>query len=150
MERISYNDIPKGMFEKLRELENFIDNSPLDMQLLELIRLRVAQENGCAYCVDMHHKELKHLNESDLRLSSVCVWEEAPYFSEKERAVLAFTDALTRLNKTPLPGDIYNPLVNFFTKEEICFLTLAVSQINTWTKLMKTFLFVPGNYKVTS
>lgn len=148
MERITYKDIPKGMFEKLRDIENFIESSTLDMQLLEIIRLRVAQKNGCAYCVDMHHKELKHTGETELRLASLCVWEETPYFTEKERVVLKFTDALTKLSRSPILDDVYNPLLNFFSKEEISYLTLAISQINTWTRLMKVFQFTPGVYKV--
>jgi len=80
MERINYQDIPNGMFDILMKIENFINESSLDFKLLEIVRLRVAQKNGCAYCVDMHHKELKNTNETDLRLSSICVWEETPYF----------------------------------------------------------------------
>ena len=148
MERITYQDIPKGMFENLREIENFINTSSLEFKLLEIIRLRVAQMNGCAYCVDMHHKELKEVAETELRLSSLCVWEETPYFSEKERAVLTFTEALTNLSQKPISDAIYTPLLEFFSKEEICFLTLTIAQINTWTRLMKTFQFIPGNYKV--
>ncbi|WP_136481326.1 carboxymuconolactone decarboxylase family protein [Cognatitamlana onchidii] len=148
MERISYKDIPKGMFENLLSVESFINNSTLEMHLLEIIRLRVGQINGCAYCVDMHHKELKELNETDLRLSSLCVWEATPYFTDKERAVLEFTDRLTTLNGKPISNDIFNRLLEFFTKEEISYLTLAISQINTWTRLMKTFRFTPGNYSV--
>ena len=148
MERITYQDIPKGMFENLRAIEEFIDNSSLDPKLLELIKLRVSQKNGCAYCVDMHYKELKHLGETELRLSSVCVWEETPYFTEKERAVLYFTDALTKLNRSPITSHVYNSLLDFFTKEQITYLTLAISQINTWNRLMKVFAFTPGNYKV--
>ncbi|WP_420570767.1 carboxymuconolactone decarboxylase family protein [Kordia sp.] len=149
MERISYGDIPTGMFQHLQKLEDFIKNSDLDKQLLELIRLRVSQKNGCAYCVDMHYKELKKAGETELRLSSVCVWEETPYFSEKERAVLAFADALTKLKRTPFPDEIYNPLLKFFSKEEICILTLTITQINSWNRLMKVFLFTPGNYVAT-
>lgn len=149
MQRITYEDIPLGMFENLRQIESYINNTTLDLHLLELIRLRVAQKNGCAYCVDMHHKELKHLNETDLRLSSICVWEETTYFSDTERVVLNFTDALTKLSREPISDKVYNPLLEFFSKKEICFLTLAIAQINTWTRLMKTFQFVPGNYKVT-
>lgn len=148
MERITYNDIPKGMFDQLMSIENFINNSSIDIKLLELIRLRVAQKNGCAYCVDMHHKELQHLQETDLRLSSLCVWKETPYFTEKERAVLQFTDTLTKLSREPIKDEVYTPLEAFFSKEEICYVTLAISQINTWTRLMKTFRFTPGNYKV--
>ena len=148
MERIKYQDIPKGMFENLMSTEDFINQSSLETRLLELIRLRVAQINGCAYCVDMHHKELKHLGETDLRLSSLCVWKEAPYFSKKEVAVLHLTDVLTKLNQDPLAEEVFNALAPHFNKKEICFLTLAISQINTWTRLMKTFKFKPGNYQV--
>lgn len=150
MERINYQDIPEGMLDILLKVENFINESTLEFNLLEIIRLRVAQINGCAYCVDMHHKELKNVNETDLRLSSLCVWEETSYFTEKERAVLKFTDTLTQLSKNLIADEIYNPLLTFFSKEEICILTLAISQINTWTRLMKTFQFTPGNYKINN
>jgi len=148
MERISYRDIPKGMFENLMAVENYISSSSLDIKLLELIRLRVAQKNGCAYCVDMHHKELRHLGETDLRLSSLCVWKETPYFSEKEIAALRLTEILTRLSRDPLTKEVFDGLLPYFNKEEICFLTLAIAQINSWTRLMKTFKFSPGNYEV--
>lgn len=150
MERISYKDIPQGMFEKLRDIEDYLENSSIEFKLLELIRLRVAQKNGCAYCVDMHYKELKHSGESELRLSSLCVWKETPYFTNKERAVLTFTDYLTKLSREPLKDKIFNPLLDFFSKTEICYLTLTISQINTWSRLMKTFKFEPGNYKVNN
>lgn len=148
MERISYRDIPKGMFENLMTTEEYINSSSLETHLLELIRLRVAQKNGCAYCVDMHHKELKFLGETDLRLSSLCVWKETPYFTEKEMAALNLTDVLTKLSRDPLSEAVFDELTPHFNKEEICYLTLAISQINTWTRLMKTFKFTPGNYQV--
>lgn len=148
MERITYQDIPNGMFDHLNQIENFINSSTLDMKLLELVRTRVSQKNGCAYCVDMHHKELKHLGETDLRLASLCVWQETPYFSDKERATLLFTDKLTKLDRGQVPDEVFDSLLEFYSKEEICFLTLAISQINTWTRLMKTFRFTPGNYQV--
>jgi len=148
MERISYQDIPEGMFEKLTAIEDYLNNCPIDLKLFELIRLRVAQLNGCAYCVDMHHKELKHLGESDLRMYSLCIWKEAPYYSEEERTVLLYTEALTYMNNEPLPPNVYDPLLNYYNKAEICYITLAISQINTWTRLMKSFKFEPGNYKV--
>jgi AhpD family alkylhydroperoxidase len=148
MERITYQDIPKGMFENLMTTEDFINQSSLKIKLLELIRLRVAQKNGCAYCVDMHHKELKHLGETDLRLSALCVWKETPYFSEEEMAALNLTDVLTKMSRDPLPEEVFEALAPHFNKEEICYLTLAISQINTWTRMMKTFKFTSGNYQV--
>mgnify|MGYP000090937994 CR=1 FL=1 len=149
MERITYQDIPNGMFENLRTIEDSIINSTLDKKLIEMIRLRTAQMNGCAYCVDMHYKELKHFGETELRLSSLCVWEETPYFSEKERIVLAFTNTLTKLKSSPISQEIFDNLTNHFSKEEICYLTLTISQSNTWNRLMKVFEFTPGNYKVS-
>ncbi|WP_341216871.1 carboxymuconolactone decarboxylase family protein [uncultured Wocania sp.] len=149
MERITYQDIPNGMFENLRTIEDSIINSTLDIKLIEMIRLRTAQMNGCAYCVDMHYKELKHFGETELRLSSLCVWEETPYFSEKERVVLLFTDTLTKLKSSPISQELFNNLTSHFSKEEICYLTLTISQSNTWNRLMKTFEFTPGNYKVS-
>ena len=148
MERISYQDLPKGMFERLMAVEGFIKESSLPFQLLELMRLRASQLNGCAYCVDMHHKELQHAGETDLRLSSLCVWQEASCYSEKERAVLAFAEALTRITKPSMPDEVYDALLLYFNKEKISVLTLAIAQINTWNRLMKTFQFVPGNYQV--
>jgi len=148
MERISYTDVPQEIFTNLMAIENYLNNSTLDLHLLELVRLRVAQKNGCAYCVDMHHKILKKYNETDLRLSSLCVWEETNYFSEKECAVLKFTDVLTRLERHPISDNVFNPLLEHFTKAEIAQLTLAISQINTWTRLMKTFGFAPGKFRV--
>ena len=95
MERIGYENIPDGMFEKLMDLEALVNTSGLDLQLLEIIRLRVAQLNKCAYCVDMHHKELRYLGESDLRLYSLGVWKETDYFTDRERLILEFTEKLT-------------------------------------------------------
>lgn len=148
MERISYNAIPQGMFDKLLAIEDFIHNSSLDIKLLELMRTRLSQLNGCAYCVDMHHKLLKHEGETDLRLSSICVWYATPYFTKKEIAVLHFTEALTTSGETPISDHTFNSLLEFFSKDEICFLTLAISQINTWNRLMKTFEFTPGGYEI--
>lgn len=147
MERISYQEVPQEIFTKLRSIEDYLDNSSIGKQLLDLLRLRISQVNGCAYCVDMHHKESKSLGETELRLSSLVVWQETPFFSKKERAVLQFAETVTRLNAEPIPDRVYTPLLDFFTKEEICVLTLAVAQINTWNRLMKVFRFTPGNYK---
>lgn len=149
MERISFTEIPQEILEKLFDLENHINNSGINLQLLELMRLRVAQINGCAYCVDMHHKELQHLGETNLRLSSVMVWEETNYFTEKEKALLYFAERLTRLNGKPVSDEDYQIIKNHFINKEIVVLTLAIAQINTWTRLMKTFQIEPGNYKVS-
>ncbi|KAB1153910.1 carboxymuconolactone decarboxylase family protein [Tenacibaculum aiptasiae] len=149
MERISYNEVPKGMFDVLMSVENYVNNAPIDLQLLELIRYRAAILNGCSYCVDMHSKELKHIGETDVRLHAVSIWNSTPYFSEKEQSILAFTDAITHTSYDPIPEELFQNLTKYFTKEEIAYLTLAIAQINSWTRLMKSFKFTPGNYKVS-
>ncbi|BDS11315.1 carboxymuconolactone decarboxylase family protein [Aureispira anguillae] len=148
MERISYQDIPKGMFENLRTIEDYITHSKIDYQLLELIKLRLSQINKCAYCVDMHYKELKHTGETELRLSSLCVWKETPFFSERERVVLQFVEELSNLSTKELSEATYESLLLYFNKAEISYLTLAIGQINTWNTLMKVFRFEPGHYQV--
>lgn len=148
MERIGYQDIPSGMFEKLRSIEDIIDHSSLDKQLLEIIRLRASQINGCAYCVDMHNKELKQTGESALRMYSLSVWQETGYFSKKEQVVLDFTEKLTRMEQEGISESVFQSLTYYFDKQEIAFLTLAIAQINTWNRLMRTFQFTPGNYSV--
>jgi AhpD family alkylhydroperoxidase len=149
MERISYQEVPAEVFNKLRAVEDYLESSTIGLPLLELLRLRVSQINGCAYCVDMHYKELKHKNETELRMSSLCVWQETPYFSDKERAVLQLAESLTKLNGEPIHESVYKSLFEFFSKAEICNLALVISQINTWNRLMITFQFTPGNYKVS-
>jgi AhpD family alkylhydroperoxidase len=149
MERIAYQEVPAEIFNKLTAVEDYLNSSTIGLPLLELLRLRIAQINGCAYCVDMHYKELKHTNETELRLSSLCVWQETPYFSDKERATLQFAESLNQLDKGAIPESVYSTLADFFTKAEICNLALAIAQINTWIRLMITFKFTPGNYKIS-
>tara|TARA_R110002073_G_scaffold89852_6_gene212515 strand:- start:32146 stop:32595 length:450 start_codon:yes stop_codon:yes gene_type:complete len=148
MERISRKEVPNGMFGVLMQVEDYVSNSILDLQLLELIRYRASILNGCAYCVDMHSKELKNAGETEVRLNAVSIWKSAPYFTEKEQAVLAFTDALTQTSSQPIPEELFNNMSLHFSKEEISHFTLAIAQINTWTTLMKSFKFTPGNYDV--
>ena len=97
----------------------------------------------------MHYKELKHTNETEQRLASLYVWRETPYFSDKERAVLHFAERLTKLSGEPMPEGDDKVFLEYFSKAEICNLTLAIAQINTWNRLMIAFQFTPGSYKVS-
>ena len=148
MERISYQDLPEGIFYHLRANEDFLKQSGLDPKLLELLKLRVSQLNGCAYCLDMHYKELKHAGETDLRISLLAAWEECPQFTDKEKAALAYAEELTQISHESLAEAVITTLERYFTKAEIAYLSLAITQINTWNRLMKAFKFTPGNYVV--
>ncbi|MEL7250610.1 MAG: carboxymuconolactone decarboxylase family protein [Bacteroidota bacterium] len=148
MERISYKDLPQGMLEKLMGIEGLVNGASLDFQLLEMARLRVSQINSCAYCIDMHYKELRHAGETELRLSSLSVWEETDYYTVREQAVLAFAEQLTLVSEKGVSDELFEQLAQHFDKQEIALLTLAIAQINTWTRLMRTFRFTPGKYRV--
>lgn len=148
MERISYNDLPTGLIDAMLQVQTYIDKSGLDPLLLELMRTRVSQINSCAYCLDMHHKLALHMGETVQRLISVSAWREAPYYSEKEQAVLEFAERLTRMPEEKHNHDIHEGLLKHFSKQEIALLSLAVVQINSWNRLMASFGTVVGNYKV--
>jgi AhpD family alkylhydroperoxidase len=150
MERISFNEMPAGLYPAMLKVQSYLDHCGLDLLLLELVRTRVSQINGCAYCLDMHYKEAIAAGEDFQRLISVSAWREAPYYSEKERAVLAFAERLTIMPEGESNEDIHEDLVKHFSKHEIANLTLAVAQINSWNRLVKSFGPVPGNYEPAS
>lgn len=146
--RITLQDVSKGFAEGLLKSEFYLKKSPIDHKLLELIKYRVSQINGCAFCLDMHHKEALALGETEQRLHSVSAWRECPYYSEKERAALAFAEALTHVSQRDIDDELYESLTRVFSKEEIADLTLGIAQINSWNRINRAFLTVPGNYKV--
>lgn len=150
MERISYKEVPKGLFGTMMKINDYLKQTALDNRLLELLKYYVSQINGCAYCIDMHYKEAVHEGETELRLYSLSVWKEVPYYTDKEKAVLLFVEAVTNIHEKGVPDEVYNPLTNFFSKEDIANLTLAIAEINSWTRLMRTFNFSPGKYEVHS
>lgn len=147
MERISYRELPQGLMQVLLKTQEYIDNSGLDPKLLHLIRMRVSQINSCAYCLDMHFKEGIEDGETALRLVSVSAWRETNYYSPQEQAVLAFAETLTRLPEEQHSDHIHDELNKYFNKEEIAKLTLAVVQINSWNRIVRSFGTVAGNYQ---
>lgn len=148
MERITYKDVPAGLYEALLHVQQYVDKSGLDNKLLELLRFRISQINSCAYCLDMHYKEAIHAGEDPIRLISVSAWRETPYYSEAEQAALAFAEILTHMPAEQHSDDIHAALEKHFSKAEIAQLTLAVIQINSWNRLTRSFGTVPGKYKV--
>lgn len=148
MERISHNELPDGLIQAMLHVQSYVDKSGLDPLLLELMRMRVSQINSCAYCLDMHHKLALHHGETIQRLVSVSAWREAPYYSEKEQAVLEFAERLTNLPEEKHTANLHERLLKHFTKSEIALLSLAVTQINSWNRLMASFGTVAGNFKV--
>ncbi len=148
MERISYQELPAGFLTGLLKGQEYVDKSGLDIKLLELVRMRVSLINNCAYCLDMHFKEGVEAGETPLRLISVAAWRETTYYSPKEQAALAFAETLTYLPPDESSEGIHDELSKHFSKEEIALLTLAIIQINSWNRLVRSFGTVAGNYQV--
>lgn len=148
MERISFKDAPAGLVRALMQSQEYVDKCGIDRKLLSLLRFRVSQINSCAYCLDMHFKEGVHEGETPLRLISVSAWRETPYYSPREQAVLQFAEILTHLPSEEHSDDIHEELAKYFSKEEIANLTLAIVQINSWNRIVRSFGTVPGNFQV--
>jgi AhpD family alkylhydroperoxidase len=128
-------------------LEGWVRRSGLEPSLLELVKLRASYLNGCAYCVDMHTKDARLAGEAEQRLYAVPVWRETPFFTPRERAALAWTDAVTRLGSGGVPDDVYEEARDHFDEEELAKLTMAVVVINGWNRLAIAFRTPPGSYE---
>lgn len=125
-------------------LEAAVNKLGIDHTLLELVKLRASQVNGCAYCVDLHSSDARKRGESERRLHAVAVWREAPFFTEQERAALAWTEALTRISETRAPDADYEWLSSQFDEQERVNLTLAINAVNSWNRLAIGFRSVPA------
>jgi AhpD family alkylhydroperoxidase len=148
-ERISYLEYPAGLLDGMYVTQAYLDSSGIDPGLLELLYMRVSQINSCAYCMDMHYKKGIHYGEGPLKLISVSAWRETPYYSEKEEAVLEFAEKLTHMPSEEHNDSLHHRLLPHFSKQEIAILSLAIAQINSWNRLMRSFGAVPGNFTLT-
>jgi len=148
MERISYGELPEGILNVMTQVERYVHKSGLDLQLLELLKYRISQMNHCAFCLDMHYKEAVHHGEEPLRLYSIADWRECPYYSEQERTALEFAEALTDLPRHHVEDALFERMQQFFSKQEIAVLALAIAQINSWNRLQQVVRTKPGEYKV--
>jgi AhpD family alkylhydroperoxidase len=128
-------------------LSGYLHKSGLEESLIDLVNLRASQINGCAYCLDMHWKDLRAGGATEQRLYGLDAWEESPYYSDRERAALAWTDAITNLRDGHVPDDVYHRVQKFFSEKELADLTLAASSINAWNRLNIAGRTVPGGYR---
>jgi AhpD family alkylhydroperoxidase len=144
--RLDYWRVLPAASKAMSQLERVVEASTLEPRLRELVKLRASQINGCAYCVDMHTKDAMAIGEDQQRLHLVAVWREAPGFSTRERAALAWTEALTLLPETGAPDDVYAEILREFSPEEQVALTLAIVAINGWNRLAVGFRQPVGGY----
>ena len=147
MQRFDYAKVEPGAYHAMLGLEKYLHESGLEESLLHLIKLRASQINGCAYCLDMHWKDLKAIGEQDQRLYELNAWEEAPFYSDRERGALAWTDAVTRVSESRVPDETYNEVRKHFSDKELADLTLAIATINAWNRLAISARTDPGTYQ---
>lgn len=145
--RIEYAKLAPSAIAAMRGVEDYVRQCGLERPLLELVKLRASQINGCAYCVDMHTKDARAAGETEQRLYAVSVWHETPFFSERERAALVWTEAVTEISHGRVPDEVYQEARRSFSEKELVDLTMAIIAINGWNRLAVSFRTLPGTYQ---
>ncbi len=134
-------------YKAMLAMEKYLASSSIEKPLRELVKLRASQINGCAYCIDMHWKDARAGGETEQRLYGLDAWEESPYYTDRERAALAWTDAVTRVADTHVPDAVYEHARSQFSEQELVDLTFAVAAIKAWNRQAIALRSVPGTYK---
>lgn len=145
--RLDYNKAAPGALRAMYGLQKYVEESGLEQSLLELVKTRASQINGCAYCIDMHTKDARAHGETEQRLYALNAWRETPFYTERERAALAWTEAVTLITQGHVPDEVFEQARAQFSDEELSNLTLAVVAINGWNRLAISFRAVPGTYQ---
>lgn len=147
-QRLNYFKAAPEAYKALSGVEAYLHSCGLEEGLLHLIKLRASQINGCAFCLDMHSKDLRAIGETEQRLYTLDAWRECPWFTERERAALAWTEALTLITHGHVSDAVYEEARKQFNEKELTDLSIAISMINTWNRLSIAARTTPGTYKV--
>ena len=145
--RLDARKVAPEVYRAMLALESAVESSGLERCLLNLVKLRASQINGCAYCIDMHSQDLRAEGEPEQRLYLLEAWREAPFYSDRERAALAWTEAVTLITEGHVPDDVYEKARKDFQDDELVKLTLAIVAINGWNRFGIAFRAVPGHYR---
>lgn len=145
--RFNYAKAAAGGYKAMLGLEQYLHECGLEESLIHLIKLRASQINGCAYCLDMHWKDLRAIGEKEQRLYSLDAWRESPCYTDRERAALTWTEAVTLIADSHVPDAVYEGVRPHFSEKELSDLTLAVATINAWNRLSISARTVPGTYQ---
>jgi AhpD family alkylhydroperoxidase len=145
--RFNYLKSAPGVFKVMLAQSQYLHECGLEESLLNLVDLRASQMNGCAYCLDMHWKDLRASGEAEQRLYSLDAWRECPFYTERERAALEWTETLTLITNGHVPDEIYDRVRQHFNEKELSDLSLAIVTINGWNRLNIAARTVPGDYK---
>jgi len=145
--RIAYARVAPEAYRVMSGIEAYVRESGLEKSLLELVKIRASQINNCAYCLDMHTKDARAAGETEQRIYTLSAWCETPFFSERERAALLWTETLTRLSQNDVPDEVFEEVRAQFSDEEMVNLSMAIIAINGWNRLGVGFRSVPGTYQ---
>lgn len=145
--RLNYYEVAPGALKAMMGLENYVNSSGLEKSLIELVKMRASQLNQCAYCIDMHAKDARKAGETEQRLYALSAWRETPFFTDRERAALEWTEAMTKLSSTHITDELYDEVKAHFNDEEMVVLTMAIVAINGWNRLGVGFKSEVGNYQ---
>lgn len=146
-QRLNMLDHNREATHAMLGLEKYLTKSTIESSLLHLLKFRVSQINGCAYCLDMHSKDLRATGETEQRLYVLDAWREAPFYTDRERAALAWAEAVTLVAESHVPDEVYEEARKQFNEQELIDLTMAVVTINSWNRLSIAFRTTPGTYQ---
>jgi AhpD family alkylhydroperoxidase len=146
-QRLDYTQVSPGGVKAFGSVYGYIMQSGLDATLVDLVYLRVSQINGCAYCLDMHTKDARAEGETEQRVYALSAWRETPFYTDRERAALAWAEAVTRVGDGGVPDALYEEARRYFGEKELADLTWAVAAINAWNRVAISFRSVPGTYR---
>ena len=144
--RLDYSKLNPAGAKAMWGLENYVRNCGLEQSLLELVKFRASQINGCAYCIDMHWAEGLEAGESEVRLAQATAWHESPYFDDRERAALALTDSVTRVGETHVPDEVWREAEAHFDPDELANLLFAIAAINFWNRIAVSTRIPPQSF----
>jgi AhpD family alkylhydroperoxidase len=145
--RLDYPKVAPEAYMAMRGLEAYVRQCGLEPSLIELVKIRASQLNGCAYCIDMHTKDARARGETEQRIYALSAWRETPFFSDRERAALAWTEVVTLVAEGPIEDEDYEDVREQFDEKALVDLTLAIVAINGWNRLAISFGSVPGSYR---
>ena len=146
-QRIDYPSVAPEALQGMFATEKYLARSALGHALIHLVKMRASQMNGCAYCIDMHWKDARAAGETEQRLYGLNAWRESPYYTDRERAALEWTEALTDITDGHAPDAVYDRVKGHFSDREIADLTIAVAQINAWNRIAISMRTEPGSYR---
>jgi AhpD family alkylhydroperoxidase len=145
--RLSYMKYAPKAIDAMRGLEEYVHASGLEAPLIELVKMRASQINGCAYCLDMHSKDARAAGETEQRLYLLSAWRESPMYTDRERAALEWTEAVTNVSRDNVPDAVYDAVRPHFSEQELVDLTVAIVAINGWNRFAISFRAEPGKYQ---